>query len=442
MNSIISVQELSKIYKLYDSPSDRVKEALHPFRKIYSKEFYALDNISFDVAKGETFGIVGKNGSGKSTLLKILTGVLNPTKGKVLVNGRIAALLELGAGFNPEMTGLENIYLNGTIMGCTKKEIDSKVNEILSFADIGGFIYQPVKMYSSGMFARLAFSVAVNVDPDILIVDEALSVGDIFFQQKCMHKMKTMQQSGVTIFFVSHALGTVKALCEKVIYLKQGQLIAIGDPERVCSLYQNELTAYSEKDKKEAIEASKVELNIEENLHFLSVEKSEVNWFREDSKLSNIITERSGKGEIRLTAFDIYDGNNKQTNHIATSQPFIIRASYRVMQDIPAGASLGVLCRNETGIDIFACNSNIYSIYLPAMKAGEKFVYEIELSAPLLSGRFWFHIGAKPNASSMYFYDRCFSVNYLEVFNSPELVDKNIGGLIYIKPKNIRIVCQ
>ena len=181
-NIAIKVKNLTKLYHLYNKPQDRVKEALNPFKKSYHHDFYAMNDVTFEIKKGETVGIIGKNGAGKSTLLKMITGVLTPTSGEVEVNGKIASLLELGAGFNPEMTGIENIYLNGTIMGFTKEEMDSKVDAILEFADIGEFIYQPVKMYSSGMFARLAFSVAINVEPDALIVDEALSVGDMAFQ--------------------------------------------------------------------------------------------------------------------------------------------------------------------------------------------------------------------------------------------------------------------
>ena len=206
----IRVEGLSKVYKIYNTPMDRMKEALHPFHKRYSSDFYALQDVSFTLHRGETMGFVGKNGAGKSTLLKILTGVLTPTSGRVTVNGRVASLLELGAGFNPEMTGIENIYMNGTIMGCSRAEMDERLADIVAFADIGDFIHQPVKMYSSGMFARLAFAVNAFVEPDILIVDEALSVGDVFFQTKCMDRMKQMMDSGVTVLFVSHDSFAIK----------------------------------------------------------------------------------------------------------------------------------------------------------------------------------------------------------------------------------------
>lgn len=201
----ISVKHLTKVYKLYNQPIDRLKEALNPFKKSYHKDFYALNDVSFEIKKGETVGIIGKNGAGKSTLLKIITGVLTPTSGSVQVNGKIASLLELGAGFNPDYTGLENIYFQGSLMGYTREEMESKVDDILTFADIGEFIHQPVKTYSSGMFARLAFSVAINVEPDILIVDEALSVGDMAFQAKCFNKFKEFQRLNKTILFVTNS---------------------------------------------------------------------------------------------------------------------------------------------------------------------------------------------------------------------------------------------
>ena len=236
-NTAIKVTNLSKVYKLYDKPADRLKEALNPLRKSYHKEFYALDNINFEIKKGETVGIIGKNGAGKSTLLKIITGVLTPSAGHVQVNGRIASLLELGAGFNPEYTGVENIYLQGTLMGYTKEEMESKIEAVLDFADIGDFVYQPVKSYSSGMFARLAFSVAINVDPDILIVDEALSVGDMRFQQKCYRKFREFQELKKTILFVTHDTGTIINYCTHTIWINEGKKIDEGSPDEICKRY-------------------------------------------------------------------------------------------------------------------------------------------------------------------------------------------------------------
>ena len=236
--NVISVQNLSKMYKLYDKPSDRLKESLGLSRKKKYREHYALHDVNFNIHEGECVGIIGVNGSGKSTILKIITGVLAPTTGEVKVNGRISALLELGAGFNIEYSGLENVYLNGTMIGFSEEEIDAKLDDILAFADIGDYIHQPVKTYSSGMFVRLAFAVAINIDPEILIVDEALSVGDVFFQAKCYHKFEEFKKQGKTILFVTHDLSSVSKYCDRVILLNKGVKLDEGSPKEMVDLYK------------------------------------------------------------------------------------------------------------------------------------------------------------------------------------------------------------
>ena len=237
----IRVQNVTKLYKLYDKPSDRFRESLKKKKKVLHREHYALHDLNFDIKKGECVGIIGTNGSGKSTILKIITGVLNPTSGNVEIDGRISALLELGAGFNMEYTGLENVYLNGTMIGFTKKEIDAKLDSILEFADIGEFIHQPVKTYSSGMFVRLAFAVAINIDPEILIVDEALSVGDVFFQTKCYKKFEEFKEQGKTILFVSHDLSSIGKYCDRVVLLNKGEKLAEGGAKEMVNLYRRVL---------------------------------------------------------------------------------------------------------------------------------------------------------------------------------------------------------
>ena len=232
----IKVEDLCKIYKLYDKPTDRIKEALSLSKKTYYREHYALKDVSFSVNKGETVGIIGVNGAGKSTLLKIITGVLTPTSGSIEINGKISALLELGAGFNMDYTGIENIYLNGTMMGFSKSEVDKKLDDILRFADIGDFIDQPVKTYSSGMFVRLAFAVAINIDPDILIVDEALSVGDVFFQAKCYKKIKELTGKS-TVLIVSHDLNALTKFCKRIILMSEGKKVFDGDPNEAIARY-------------------------------------------------------------------------------------------------------------------------------------------------------------------------------------------------------------
>lgn len=235
-NIAIAANHVTKSYRLYKRNSDRIKETFHPFRKQYHKPFIALDDVSFSIKKGESVGIIGKNGSGKSTLLQILCGVLQPTAGSIDVTGRISALLELGAGFNPEFTGRENVYLSATIMGLSRDYVDNNIDRIFAFADIGEYVDQPVKLYSSGMYVRLAFATAISVEPEILIVDEALAVGDIFFQQKCVAHMKEMQQNA-TIVFVTHDMHSVTNLCERVILLDSGRIVFDGEPIDGVSKY-------------------------------------------------------------------------------------------------------------------------------------------------------------------------------------------------------------
>jgi len=244
--NVIHVKNLAKTYRLYDRPADRVKETFHPWRKQYHHPFHALKNVTFNVQQGETIGIIGRNGSGKSTLLQLICGILQPTSGTLNVKGRISALLELGAGFNPEFTGRQNVYLNASILGLTTEQTDTCLDDILAFADIGEFIDQPVKSYSSGMYVRLAFAVAINIDPDILIVDEALSVGDEAFQRKCFAQINKIKDRGGTILFVSHGAGLIVELCNRAMLLDQGELLLSGVPQKVVSLYHKMIFASSD----------------------------------------------------------------------------------------------------------------------------------------------------------------------------------------------------
>lgn len=250
---VIDVQDVTKIYRLYDKPIDRLKEAVSLTHRNYHRDFYALSHVGFQVRKGEAVGIIGTNGSGKSTMLKIITGVLTPSEGAVSIHGIVCALLELGAGFNPDYTGIENVYMNGTMMGFTKEQMDEKLQEILDFADIGDFVHQPVKSYSSGMFVRLAFALYVAMDPEILIVDEALSVGDVFFQAKCYHRMDELRRNGTTILMVTHDLGSVMKYCDRVILLNKGEKVSEGLPGDMVDLYKKILAGrFTEEDQRYA----------------------------------------------------------------------------------------------------------------------------------------------------------------------------------------------
>ena len=236
----IRVRDITKVYKLYDKLRDRMYDALG-LRKNKYKLHYALRGVNLEIRKGETVGIIGTNGSGKSTLLKIITGILTPTSGEVEVDGRISALLELGAGFNMEYNGIENVHLNGIMMGLSEQEIEERLPDILSFADIGDYVYQPVKTYSSGMFVRLAFAVAININPEILIVDEALSVGDVFFQAKCYQKFEEFRRLGKTIIFVSHDLSSISKYCDRVFLLNRGKLLGEGGPKEMIVAFKQVL---------------------------------------------------------------------------------------------------------------------------------------------------------------------------------------------------------
>lgn len=282
----IRVNKVSKLYKLYDKPMDRLKESLGLTKKKLYREHYALQNVSFEVKRGETVGIIGTNGSGKSTILKIITGVLNPTQGNVDIHGRISALLELGAGFNMEYTGIENVYLNGTMSGFSREEIDKRLQEILDFADIGDFVNQPVKTYSSGMFVRLAFAVAINIDPEILIVDEALSVGDVFFQAKCYHKFEEFKKQGKTILFVSHDLSSISKYCDRVVLLNKGTKLAEGSAREMVDMYKKvlvnqvdvdgERVVTKEADNMESIDVWKEKLQINPQFNEYGSRKAEI----------------------------------------------------------------------------------------------------------------------------------------------------------------------
>lgn len=318
--NVISVQHLSKMYKLYDKPSDRLKESLGLSRKKKYREHYALHDVNFNIHEGECVGIIGVNGSGKSTILKIITGVLAPTTGEVKVNGRISALLELGAGFNMEYSGLENVYLNGTMIGFSEEEIDAKLDDILAFADIGDYIHQPVKTYSSGMFVRLAFAVAINIDPEILIVDEALSVGDVFFQAKCYHKFEEFKKQGKTILFVTHDLSSVSKYCDRVILLNKGVKLDEGSPKEMVDLYKQLLVGQ---------EPVKQKTDGDEGLA-----KAAVTSISHEHFLPNPNTLEYGDKQAEIVDFAIKDDKGMFTNTIEKGSTFQILMKVRFNEQI------------------------------------------------------------------------------------------------------------
>lgn len=352
----IQVKHLSKMYKLYNKPSDRLKESLGLTRKKNYQERYALTDVNFEVKKGETVGIIGTNGSGKSTILKIITGVLNPTEGEAKVDGRISALLELGAGFNMEYTGIENVYLNGTMMGFSEKEIDARLNDILAFADIGDYVHQPVKTYSSGMFVRLAFAVAINIDPEILIVDEALSVGDVFFQAKCYRKFEEFKKRGKTILFVSHDLGSITKYCDRAVLLNKGKMIYEGTPKEAVEIYKKVLV--------HQFDPSELEVDSRAN----DIEEVSGNWKK--SVVTNPQLIEYGDKRAEIVDYALLDEQGLITNTFMKGTEFSIRMKVLFHGDIEEPIYTFTI-KNLQGIAIAGTNTLYEKVDVSGHKAGE-----------------------------------------------------------------------
>ena len=339
----VSATKIEKRYKLYERNRDRMLDALGlSGKKERFKFHYALKGVDFEVKTGETVGIIGTNGSGKSTLLKILTGVLTPTAGEVQVNGRISALLELGAGFNMDYNGIENIYLNGTMMGFSKDEIDKKLDDILAFADIGDYVYQPCKTYSSGMFVRLAFAVSINIDPEILIVDEALSVGDVFFQAKCYRKFEEFKKKGKTILFVSHDLSSISRYCDRVYLLNNGEMIGNGSPKEMIDKYKQILAGGGQ--------AKIVETNENDVLEY-------------------------GNGKAFIKDFSITDSKGTKTNAVEKGTEYTVTMKVRIEEDIQ-GPIFACSVKNVRGVEITGTNTLVSKTFDESVKKGD----EIEIS--------------------------------------------------------------
>jgi len=406
MNSdiAIKVENLTKIYHLYDKPQDRLKEALHPFKKSYHHDFYAMDDVSFEVKKGETVGIIGKNGAGKSTLLKMITGVLTQTSGNITINGKIASILELGAGFNPEMSGLENIYLYGTLMGFTRDEMDAKVDAIIAFANIGDFIHQPIKMYSSGMMARLGFSVSINAEPDILIVDEALAVGDMNFQAKCMTAMDKIRQKGTTILFVSHDIGSVKSLCSRGIYIQNGKLLTVGDASEVADLYMQEARETMNQEHQQFSDV------IDKDSILISPKKSSKNEF----KISKAFEERVnifryGSGEAHITCVELLNTKKESIIEVDFNETVTIRI-YVTTTDVRE-LSVNYHIVDDKKIMLLGSNPLLSDSKFISTHADGKYIIEYETQIPLVEGHYSLYL----ELTSPQIHDQ--SATFLDVVN-------------------------
>lgn len=404
----IQVKNISKIYKLYNRPSDRLVDTFGlPGRKKF-KEHQALKNVSFEVKKGETLGIIGTNGSGKSTILKIITGVLNPTEGEVVIDGRISALLELGAGFNMEYTGIQNVYLNGMMMGFTNEEIDAKLQDILDFADIGDFVNQPVKTYSSGMFVRLAFAVAINIDPEILIVDEALSVGDVFFQAKCYKKFDEFKKQGKTILFVSHDLGSVTKYCDRVVLLNKGDKLDEGTPKDMVGLYKRVLLGQT----KEAQEKM---------LSKISDQDADSNLWKSHYILNKDVDEY-GSGKASIVDFAIIDEKGEYTNCIEKGTRFQIKSKVHFYEEIQEPI-FTYSFKNIKGTTITGSNTMYEHVSAGTVQPGEEYVATFEQEMFLQGGEYLLSISCTGyDASGFTVYHRLYDVCYVTVISDKDTV--------------------
>lgn len=381
MDTVIEIKNITKIYNLYNKPSDRLKEALFS-RKSRHTEFAALNDVSFDVCKGEILGIIGKNGSGKSTILKIITNVLTPTSGECIVKGKIAALLELGAGFNMEYTGIENIYLNGQMIGFSKEEMDKKLQDIIDFADIGEHIFQPVKTYSSGMFARLAFSVAISVDPDILIVDEALSVGDVFFQNKCYRRFEEFRDKGKTILFVTHDMGSVIRYCNRCVLLNAGKKVGEGKPQEMVDLYKRIMVGqWNESEEKNS--------TIENSIDSTNIN---VNRLWKEQISTNPDMEVYGDGRAEIIDFGIFSDSGNIGNNVYKGDYYSVKMKVRINDD-NLNPIFAFKLRDVKGTELTGTNTMLEDIDTSHCKNGDIVTISFRQKQYLQPGQYLVSLG-------------------------------------------------
>ena len=405
----IHVEGLNKVYRLYDHNRDRLVDSLGLARKKRYREHFALNGVDLDVYQGECVGIIGTNGSGKSTILKIITGVLNPTSGTVQVNGRISALLELGAGFNYEYNGIENVYLNGTMIGFSEKEIDEKLQDILDFADIGDYVYQPVKTYSSGMFVRLAFAVAINIDPEILIVDEALSVGDVFFQAKCYHKCEEFKKQGKTILFVSHDLSAISKYCDRAVLLNQGVKLGEGSPREMIDIYKQVLVGQYELPSGD----KKANLAADEDIRKAAAEKV-------DGKNPQAL--EYGTKEAEIVEYYMTDGVGLRTSAILKGDPFTLHMKVRVHKDLQAPI-FALSIKNIKGVEITGTNTMVEKSFLESVKAGEVLEITFTQKVRLQGGEYLLSLGVTGyEGDSFTVYHRLYDILNLTVISDHDTV--------------------
>lgn len=441
----VKLENISKFYKLYNDPKDRLKEALNPFGRKYHRKFYALTDINLEIKKGEILGIVGRNGAGKSTLLKIISGVIQPNEGNIVLNGAISALLELGAGFNPDFTGMQNLYFSGTMMGFSREEMDKRINDITSFADIGDFIHQPLKTYSSGMQARLGFALAINIDPVILIVDEVLSVGDELFSRKCYAKMEEIFKAGCTVLFVSHDANTINEICSRAILLDNGEQILEGSPKLVTMHYQKLLYAKPGKQKEirnEIIRLNKNEYKKKKSLKNVEKIKKKDNTeteTRESQQEAFYIPNFKPKSTMEYKNYDvvIHDAHirkvdGKQVNALVVGEKYIF--SYKVKFNIDAEKVIfGMKLKTVKGLEIEGTAEPGIpgkGKYIEKVCRGDQFNIDWQFDCVFIPGYYYINAGVYGTIDGFEGYlNRLVDCIVFKVQNVPE---RNYGGLVHV----------
>ena len=428
----ITVDNISKRFEVYDHPRDQLKQFLLPRlqrlvgreTRQYFREFWALRNVSMEVRKGESYGIVGLNGSGKSTLLQIITGTLAPTLGTISTQGRIAALLELGSGFNPDFSGRENVYMNGALLGFSKAQIDSKFEDIQAFADIGDHFEQPLVTYSSGMQMRVAFAVATAFDPDILIIDEALAVGDAYFQQKCFHRIERFKEAGGTLLFVSHDANTVKHLCDKAVLISHGNAISHGVPKAVIDLYQGLIAQKTDLGDQPVLVSQG-----ESNLSDISTESSEANatW----TKATTITTNEKAE----LIDFKLFDDAGQQVKHIESETDLTVQYKIKMHKDFERPA-FGLIVRDRIGRSLFETSTYAMKMDEKPVANGKEVIVRFKFNFNLRAGQYSFSVGVADKGFARSEFEEysllMHDVEQIQVFDAAQAAF--YGGIFNMRP--------